>query len=113
MDETVFKRDEKGKKVSRETETKVKRIKFREKNLELQRMIKIGRDDDNDIVIKDDPLVSRRHALIEQSGNEYYIQDKDSTNGTFVNNNPVPRGKKVQLSQGDVVMVGKTKLQIL
>jgi len=113
MDETVFKRDEKGKKLSRETATTVKKIRFKETSIELQRMIKIGRDDDNDIVIKDDPLVSRRHALIGQRGNEFYVQDKDSTNGTFVNNNPVHKGKKVQLKQGDVVMVGKTKLEIL
>lgn len=48
-------------------------------------MIKIGKADDNDFVVKD-PHVSRYHArLIREEGGHLILEDTASTNGTFVN----------------------------
>lgn len=44
----------------------------------------IGRDADNDVQI-DNVAVSREHAKIIRGPNSYFIEDLNSTNGTFVN----------------------------
>lgn len=112
-DETVYKRDEKGRQLARKLKPKGMRIRFKNKSVNINRVISIGRDAKNDIVVRDDPLVSRRHALIEQEGEDYFFMDKGSTNGSYINNNPVPRAERVRISSGDVIVVGKTKLEIL
>ena len=43
----------------------------------------IGRDVHNEIIIND-AEVSRKHARLFSSGGEYFLEDNDSTNGTFV-----------------------------
>jgi pSer/pThr/pTyr-binding forkhead associated (FHA) protein len=39
--------------------------------------------------------------------------DKGSTNGTYVNNNPIACLERVPIKSGDVIVVGKTKLEII
>jgi pSer/pThr/pTyr-binding forkhead associated (FHA) protein len=112
-DETIYKRDDRGRKISKQMKTRHAMIRFKNRAIEIKRIITIGRDSTNDIVIKDDPLVSRKHALIEKEDNVYYITDKGSTNGTYVNNNPIPKCKKYRLKRGAVIQVGKTKLTML
>ena len=68
----------------------------------------IGRDSDNDIQI-DNIAVSREHARIVRGPNYYFIEDLNSTNGTFVN------GKKINkkyLIEHDEISIGKHALQI-
>jgi len=113
MKKTIYKRDDLGKIITKDIRTLHKRVRFRNKEIDIDRTIKIGRDMDNDICILDDPLVSRRHALIEQEGKDFFITDKDSTNGTFLNNNPVPRDGRARIKSGDVVKIGKTCLEIV
>ena len=112
-DETVYKRGEEGRKISKNLKSRVTKIRFKDRNISINRMISIGRDVSNDIVINDDPLISRRHALIEKEGEDFYIMDKGSTNGTYVNNNPIGSCERVKIRSGDFVTVGKTKLEIL
>ena len=52
------------------------------------KLIKIGRTEGNDLVIKDDTTISRNHAEIFQDdeGN-IFLTDLNSSNGTFVNGN--------------------------
>ncbi len=67
----------------------------------------IGRHPDSAIVIND-PDISRRHCVIEKSGEGFCIHDLGSRNGTKVN------GRRVQrqtLSDGDVIQIGSTKLR--
>jgi pSer/pThr/pTyr-binding forkhead associated (FHA) protein len=71
--------------------------------------ITIGRNSENDISLDDD-LVSKEHAVIEvmqapdQEGNiEFYIQDLESTNRTYVNDEPVSLHK---LRHDDVIRIG-------
>lgn len=64
--------------------------------------ITIGRDANHDITF-DIKEVSRKHASIVRRGNEYFVQDLGSTNGTFVNKKEV-KGQ-YHLQPGDVVML--------
>jgi pSer/pThr/pTyr-binding forkhead associated (FHA) protein len=58
----------------------------------------------------DDSQVSRRHARISPSGGGATIEDLGSTNGTYVNDQPV-QGTQ-QLNPGDRVRVGLTVLEL-
>lgn len=60
------------------------RLKFKDRSIHIKRTITIGRDKNNDVVINDDPLISRRHATIEKDGPDYYIMDNGSTNGKII-----------------------------
>jgi two-component system, cell cycle response regulator len=62
----------------------------------------IGRGGDCDIRINDHS-VSRRHARIQPGADGYYAVDLQSTNGTFVNDNPASMYK---LKDGDYLRVG-------
>jgi pSer/pThr/pTyr-binding forkhead associated (FHA) protein len=73
--------------------------------------ITIGRETDNDVVI-DNKLASRHHALIQKIKDEYYVKDLESTNGTFLNGEPIPKDKYVKLEGNDTVTIGKTNLII-
>ncbi|MFE6487835.1 FHA domain-containing protein [Streptomyces sp. NPDC057757] len=67
------------------------------------RTVRIGRGDDNDLVI-DDLIVSRRHAELRAGPDgSYEIVDLGSHNGTFLNGQPVDRAL---VTQGDIVGIG-------
>ena len=67
----------------------------------------LGRRPYNDIVI-DNMAVSGEHAVVQLSGTEAYIEDLNSTNGTYVNGKTV---KKQQLHHGDNVEIGKYRIK--
>jgi pSer/pThr/pTyr-binding forkhead associated (FHA) protein len=53
-----------------------------------QEVLTIGRDSANDIII-DHTLASRRHARLEHTDSGFFICDLKSTNGTFLNGEPI------------------------
>ena len=55
QDETVYKRDQKGKKIAKQLKPKSMRLKFKDRSIHIKRTITIGRDKNNDVVINDDP----------------------------------------------------------
>src|SRR5947209_3497596 len=69
-------------------------------------MATIGRLPDNTLVI-DNPAVSSHHACVFRDGDHFIVEDLESTNGTFVNEQRVTRHV---LRNGDVLLVGKHKL---
>ncbi len=73
--------------------------------------ISIGRATDNDVVI-DSKLASRYHAVIQKIKNDYFLKDLESTNGTLLNGQPIPKDKYVKLGHSDTITIGKTKLTI-
>jgi hypothetical protein len=71
--------------------------------------ITLGRKDDNDIHI-DNLAVSSHHAKILTILNDSFVEDMNSTNGTYVNENLV---KKHALKHGDVIKIGKHELKYI
>lgn len=76
-----------------------------------KRVINIGRDRDNDIVLDSDS-VSRRHARVEHRDGQVFVLDLDSTNGTFVNDDGEPV-TEMQLRKGDHVKIGDSIFKYL
>jgi len=71
---------------------------------------RIGRGADNHIVLDGDS-VSRRHAHVERMGGNWLMVDDGSTNGTYVNDEPITPG--AVLANGDRVKVGPTIFKYL
>jgi pSer/pThr/pTyr-binding forkhead associated (FHA) protein len=69
----------------------------------------LGRRPYNDIVI-DNLAVSGEHAVLQMTGNEVYMEDLNSTNGTYVNGKAV---KKQLLQNNDTVEIGKYKIKYM
>jgi pSer/pThr/pTyr-binding forkhead associated (FHA) protein len=67
----------------------------------------LGRRPYNDIVI-DNLAVSGEHAVMQMSGAEVFLEDLNSTNGTYVNGKAI---KKQQMQNGDTVEIGKYKIK--
>jgi len=65
--------------------------------------ISLGRDPSCNIVF-DEIEVSRHHARIYKSNNEYFIEDLNSTNGTYINGQPVKKQEIIQ--NGDLITLG-------
>ncbi len=82
-----------------------------------QGRLTLGRHPECDIQIND-IAVSGKHALIEVEPNPFiegmldvYISDMGSTNGTFVDDQPV--GKKQRLNNNDVLRLAWNKFQFI
>jgi pSer/pThr/pTyr-binding forkhead associated (FHA) protein len=69
----------------------------------------IGRLPDNDIRI-DNPAVSGHHSLIINILNDSFLEDLNSTNGTYVNGKLI---KKHAMQHGDVITVGHHQLRFV
>ena len=55
-------------------------------------------------------VVSRVHADIRVEGDAYYIEDVGSSNGTYINHTPLPKGNRHRLRPGDRISLGKGDL---
>jgi pSer/pThr/pTyr-binding forkhead associated (FHA) protein len=71
--------------------------------------VTLGRASENDLVLDVDEFASVHHARIEPRRDGVWLQDLDSTNGTFVNGIKLTRPLK--LTPGDVIRVGETDLR--
>ena len=69
----------------------------------------LGRRPYNDIVI-DNLAVSGEHAVLQMVGSDVFIEDLNSTNGTYINGKAV---KKQLLAHNDTVEVGKYKIKYM
>ncbi len=76
-------------------------------------LIRIGKPNDRippDIDVSGFPnseIVSRNHAALRVEGDIYYIEDVGSSNGTYINNMPLPYGNRHRLRPGDRIALGK------
>jgi pSer/pThr/pTyr-binding forkhead associated (FHA) protein len=73
------------------------------------RPILIGRADDSTLVLDDD-YASTRHARIALQGDEWYVEDLGSTNGTYLDRAKVTGPTRVPL--GVPVRIGKTVIEL-
>ncbi|ALT78739.1 MULTISPECIES: FHA domain-containing protein [unclassified Roseateles] len=69
----------------------------------------LGRRPYNDIVI-DNLAVSGEHAVLQMVGADVFIEDLNSTNGTYINGKAI---KKQLLANNDTVEIGKYKIKFL
>ena len=72
-----------------------------------QEVMTIGRKEDNDIRIEN-LAVSGHHAKLLTIFDDSFLEDLDSTNGTFVNGKAI---EKHPLKHGDVITIGKHELR--
>jgi FHA domain len=73
------------------------------------RPIMIGRADDSTLVLDDD-YASTRHARIAPQGDDWYVEDLGSTNGTYLDRAKVTGPTRVPL--GVPVRIGKTVIEL-
>ena len=69
--------------------------------------ITIGRSARNDLCIPD-PFASRVHAEVRHEGDEYYLQDLGSANGTLYNGSIVD--STIALTRGGRIQIGETEI---
>jgi pSer/pThr/pTyr-binding forkhead associated (FHA) protein len=72
--------------------------------------VTVGRGGQNDLVLSGVEFASARHARIEPRGDGVWVQDLDSTNGTYVNGSRVAGAQR--LDPGDILRVGETDLVV-
>lgn len=77
--------------------------------LSLDAITSLGRDVNNSIVV-DDPFASTEHAVLTFRGRGWYLEDLESTNGTFVNGNRVET--VAPLTFGDEIQIGQVRLRL-
>jgi len=65
--------------------------------------LRVGRSPDNDLILRD-PATSGHHARVERRGQQFWIVDLGSTNGTLVNGEPV---QEKELNHGDRITIGQ------
>lgn len=70
--------------------------------------LRIGRGDDNDVILRDG-RVSRRHARVLAENGGFALEDLGSSNGTFADGEPV---RRITLRPGMRLTLGETVLQI-
>jgi len=72
---------------------------------ELSDPLTIGRGSENDLTIRSS-AVSRRHAAIVRREDRWYVEDRGSYNGTFLNGTRVNPGTPLPLRHADRIEVG-------
>jgi hypothetical protein len=80
--------------------------------LSLAAVSSIGRDLDNDIVLND-ATVSGRHAVVGRRDGAWWVEDLGSTNGTWLNAEPVPAQLPALARSGDVLQFGAVRLRLV
>jgi pSer/pThr/pTyr-binding forkhead associated (FHA) protein len=68
--------------------------------------LSIGRGGQNDVRLENDEFASATHARVEPRRDGVWVQDRGSTNGTYLNGSKLNRPR--QLKPGDVVRVGES-----
>ncbi|MFP4364088.1 MAG: FHA domain-containing protein [Spirochaetia bacterium] len=111
MDETIYKRSTTGKGIRKKGDKNSLRLNIGNKSFQVHQKVFIGRNAENDIPLSD-PLASRIHASVEIMNGIYYLRDMDSTNGTYINGNPLKKGETRKLQRGDVIKIGNTELNL-
>lgn len=82
-------------------------------NIQLgDKTVQIGQGEDSDVKIAKN-TISRFHARIECKDKEYYLEDLNSTNGTFVNDKPLTYKEKRQLKTNDIICFADVKYRFV
>lgn len=76
--------------------------------------ISIGRTTPCELVLSDDPDMSRRHARISWNGSAWTLEDMGSSNGTFIGEFQAERKltTPAAIKEGEIFRVGLTRLRL-
>lgn len=77
-----------------------------------EKTVQVGQSEESDIKIAKD-TISRIHARIEYREEEYYLEDLNSTNGTFVNDEPLSYKQETRLKTNDIVRFADVKYRFV
>ena len=80
------------------------------RQIPLDSVVDVGREPSLPLHLDDDTQVSRRHARIAVQGGQVVVEDLGSTNGTYVNDQPISSPRS--LNPGDKVRIGLTVLEL-
>jgi hypothetical protein len=72
----------------------------------------LGRSPKNDVKVKD-IRVSRKHCRVFKVKERYFIEDLQSTNGTWLNNHRLNPGNKYEIEENDFVTIGETVIRLI
>ena len=75
--------------------------------------VTVGKMKDGVQAVIDDRSISRLHARFRKQGNTIYLQDLDSTNGTYVNENRLFTGEERIIRRGDEIQFGKIIVNVV
>jgi diguanylate cyclase (GGDEF)-like protein len=71
----------------------------------------IGRSSVNQVCVNE-PSVSRNHAKIYRDDDQYFIEDLQSRNGTWINGNVIESGVRVQVQEGHPIAIGNVLVSL-
>lgn len=72
--------------------------------------VTVGRREDNDVHIYSDTALSRRHAFIYRREGQFWIEDRKSSFGTWVNGERVPVETAAPMPDGALIRLARTTL---
>jgi DNA-binding CsgD family transcriptional regulator len=76
-------------------------------------LVRIGRAADNDVVLSNEPTVSRYHAELASVDGRWFIRDTGSHNGTHVNGSAVRDANGLEVTADDVITLGAVTVRLL
>jgi len=73
----------------------------------------VGREEDNLLVLRDDPKLSRYHAQIEYKNNRLYVTDNGSTNGVYLDDALLQPNERTQWNKDATLRIGNHYLRLI
>ena len=72
--------------------------------------VTVGRREDNDVHVFSDTALSRRHAFIYRKDNQFWIEDRKSSFGTWVDGERVPVETAAPMRDGGMIRLARTTM---
>ncbi len=104
-DETIIQDSPVGQRLKKLGRKNINCLLFEGREIRISSRLTVGRDKTNNIVVEDS-MVSRFHLEIQQIRGSYYVEDRNSSNGTWINGKKVLPGKYIKLAPGDTIRLG-------
>jgi uncharacterized membrane protein YjgN (DUF898 family) len=77
----------------------------------IQKQTSLGRK--NADIIVDDNLMSKTHCIVHLEDDEFYLEDKGSTNGTFINDKKIQAHQKIKIHPSDTIKIGSFQYRLI
>lgn len=72
----------------------------------------IGSLDGSADIFIDSPVISKMHACLLQEDDKFYIEDMNSTNGTYINDERIDMHNKTRIADGDILRVASYNFKV-